>query len=324
MGYTDASKYELLYDLPKGEYRKAEVGGIRTRTIRAGNTIEVECYPLTRIGPAAVRELERRRKSREAQEKANRRNAERKCRRYIEVNFDGNDWVLTLTWDYGAIDRFTMSQADADALWKKLRLPVTEEEARRALNNYYRRIKTRMRQLGENPAEFKHLYVLEITRGKVDGWEHYHFHVVLHAPGLTADALKQLWPFGFARCDRLSFRDDGPARLAHYLTKQHTTEEVTPDGKRLRRWGHSQNLKEPDVTVSDRKLSRRRAAKIAMDVVQNGVEIFEKLYPGYKCVETPVVKFSEFVAGAYIYARLRKAEDMRPPWERAAGRRARD
>ena len=49
----DTSRYEILFDLPKGEYNAAEVGGIRTRTVRAGDTLEVECYPLTRIGPAA-------------------------------------------------------------------------------------------------------------------------------------------------------------------------------------------------------------------------------------------------------------------------------
>ena len=49
----DTSRYEILFDLKRGEYRPAEVGGIRTRTVRAGDTIEVECYPLTRIGPAA-------------------------------------------------------------------------------------------------------------------------------------------------------------------------------------------------------------------------------------------------------------------------------
>lgn len=323
-GYLqDASGYDILFDLPEGEYNAAEVGGIRTRTIRAGNTIEVECYPLTRIGRAAQMEYDRRKRTRESQEKVNRRNAEKKCRRYMEANFTPEDYVLTLTWDYGQIDRFHMSQADADQLWYDLGLPVEEEDARRALTNYFRRIKTRMRQVGENPRDFKHLYVLEITHANRGGHPHFHFHAVLHAPGLTDAGLKALWPFGFARCDRLSFRDEGTARLANYLTKQHTTEEVTNAGRRLRRWGHSKNLIDPEVTVSDRKISRRRAAKIAADVKQDGVAIFEKLYPGYKCVEQPRVLYTDFVAGAYIYARLRKREDIEPPWRRT-GKRRRD
>ena len=295
------------------------MGGIRTRTVRAGNTIEVECYPLTRIGAAAVNEARARRRQRASQELANRKAAEKKIRRYTEHNFTPLDWVITLTWDYGMIDRFAMSAEDADRAWEKLGLPDQEEDAKRQLNNYFRRIKTRMRQKGEDSREFKDIYVLEMTRPKTDGHWHYHFHLVLHAPGLTDLELRELWGAGFTRVDRLSWADEGPARIAHYLTKGHTTEEVTPDGRRLRRWGHSKNLKAPPETVSDRRMSRRRAAKIAADVQHEGRAIFEKLYPGYSCVETPVVKYSDFVPGAYIFARLRKI-DTAPPWARARRR----
>lgn len=315
----DTSVYEILYDLPEGSYRPGEVGGIRTRTVRAGNTVEVECYPLIRLGATQRQRCESRRQQRECQEKLNRRNAEKKIRRMTEHNFTQEDWFGTLTWDYGRIDRFTMSQAEAQDLWEELRLPVEEEDARRELNNYFRRIKTRMRQRGEDPAGFKHIYVLELTRPRTDGYWHYHFHLVLHAPGLSDRELKDLWGQGFARFDRLSWQDEGPARLAHYLTKQHTTEAIDRRGRRLRRWGHSKNLKAPVERVSDRKLSRRRAQRIAEDVARNGVEIFERLYPGYKCVQTPEVRFSDYVPGAYIYARLRKIEDA-PPWERTRKR----
>ena len=81
----DASRYDILFDLPRGTYNAAEVGGIRTRTIRAGDAIEVECYPLTRIGPAARGEYERRKASRECQIRLNRRNAEKKIRRLIDA-----------------------------------------------------------------------------------------------------------------------------------------------------------------------------------------------------------------------------------------------
>lgn len=314
----DASQYEILFDRPEGEYQAAGVGGIRTRTIRAGETIEVECYPLTKVGAAARNAWEGRKRQRACQEALNRRNAEKKLRRYIEHNFTPTDWVLTLTWDYGAIDRTAMSARDADKAWYDMGLPVDEDDARRSLANYLRRIKTRMRRAGENPGTLKYIYVLEITNQRSDGFNHYHFHMVIHAPGLTDLQLKALWPAGFCRTDRLSLRSEGAARLANYMTKQHTTEALTNEGKRLRRWGHSKNLADPVETVSDRKVSRRRAAAIAVDVQNNGRAIFEAIYTGYRCVENPVVRFSDFVGGAYIYARLRKA-DAAPPWER--GRR---
>ena len=312
---VDASQYEMLFDRPEGEYAAAGVGGIRTKTVRAGETIEVECYPLTRIGAGARRAWEGRKRQRACQEALNRRYAERRVRRYIEHNFTPTDWVTTLTWDYGAIDRTTMSGEDADRLFFEMGLPENEEDARRAWTNYLKRIKTRMRQIREDPRELKYIYVLEITGPKTDGFEHFHFHAVIHAPGLTDLDLKALWGMGFCRTDRLSLRSEGAARLANYMTKQHTTEEVRRDGKRLRRWGHSQNLAEPVETVSDRKVSRRRAAAIAADVQRDGRAIFEAVYPGYVCVEPPVVRYSDFIAGAYIYARMRRI-DAAPPWER--------
>ena len=66
------------------------------------------------------------------------------------------------------------------------------------------------------------------------------------------------------------------------------------------------NLTEPVVRESDRRISRTRLAKIARDVMADGKEILEKLYPEYRLEEVPVVRYSDFVAGAYIYARMRR------------------
>lgn len=322
----DASRYDILFDLPRGTYNAAEVGGIRTRTIRAGDAIEVECYPLTRIGPVARAAYAMKKASRECQIKLNRRNAEKKIRRLIDQNFGPEAWVLTLTYDYGAVEAWAGSRKDAEARWEKLGLPVDEEEARRDLNNFFRRVRTRMRQVGADPGELKHLYVLESTRehqtGEMALYPHYHFHLVIHtAEGIGRRELEAIWDRGFIRADRLSTTDNGAARLAAYMTKGGKVERVE-GGRKLRRWGRSKNLVEPTETVSDRKVSRRRAALVAADVMGRGVEIFEALYPGYKCVEPPRVHFSDFVAGAYIFARLRKY-DGGAPWERERRRKRR-
>ena len=60
--------------------------------------------------------------------------------------------------------------------------------------------------------------------------------------------------------------------------------------------------------VSDRKVSRRRLALLAEDIMRDGRAILEKLYPGYRVAEPPIVRFSDFVAGAYIYARMRRRD----------------
>lgn len=322
----DTSRYEILYDLPKGEYNAAEVGGIRTRTVRAGDTLEVECYPLTRIGPAAKAEAARRHHQRACQERQNRKNAEKKVRRLIEHNFTTDSYVLTLTWDYGQIDRFRMSEGETDQLWQRLSLPIDEEDARRALNNFFRRVRTRMRQLGEDPRALKYLYVLELTHQNKGPYTHYHFHLVIDAPGLGARELDAIWGLGFTRCDHLSKKSEGAAGLAHYLTKHHSTEELRNDGSRMRRWGRSKNLNEPPETVSDRRISRRRAALIAGDVMYDAKAVFEsiKAYEDYDLVDVKV-HFSDFVAGAYIFARLRystrKAEENRKRQNEKTARR---
>ena len=170
--------------------------------------------------------------------------------------------------------------------------------------------------------DLKYIYVQEATHlpRPMDPTampSHYHFHAIIHAPGMSAEELKALWPWGDVRCDHLSMRADGPARIANYLA-QHLVEPKVGQAK-VGRWACSKNHIEPTVTVSNRKVSRRRAALVASDVRQHGKEIFESLYPGYQLMGDPEVRYSQFVAGAYIYARLRKI-DSGQPWTRA-GRR---
>lgn len=311
MKLRDAGEYEILFDLEKGEYQRTEVGGIRTRTIRAGESLEVECYPLTRIGGTA--RTEARRRQSEYMLKVNRRITEKKIRRLIEQNFTTDDWVLTLTYDYGAVDKFKRWGTEEQV--RALGIPEDDRAVKRDLRNYWRKIKRAMKQRGQDPAEFRHIWKIESTRGDTQ----YHAHVVVHAPGLTRDELQRLWPYGTVDWDSLRLGDEGAAGLARYLSKRGQMERSDESGARIRRWGHSKNLKEPRVTVSDRKVSRRRAQLVAEDVQRNGREIFEALYPGYQAIEV-TVRYSGFVAGAYIFARLRKI-NTEPPWVRKGRKR---
>lgn len=304
---SDAGRYEILYDKKAGEYEPAQVGGIRTKTIRSGEMLEVECYPLTRIGDRARDAAQVRRKQRACQEALNRRNAEKRIYRLINVNFTREDYVVTLTYDYGRVDRLHMSYREALEAWDREKLPVDESDARRDWNNFLKRVKNRIRRAGFDPLELKHLYVWESTHERRDEtmplYPHYHIHAVIHAPGLSMEEVEAAWPNGWVKINRLSVKR--AANLASYMTKSLKVEQIDAEGRRVRRWGHSKNLKGPTVTVSDRKISRRRAEIVARDVMSYGVQIMEQIYPGYRCEEEPTVRFSDYVAGAYIYARLR-------------------
>ena len=296
----DGRRYEILYDQKDGEYSPAEVGGIRTKTIRAGKALEVECYPLIKANLEADRER-RKRKSSKAQEHLNLMNARKKVRRMLETNFTEKDISMTLTFDYGFIDRGNENMREMAEAFEKMDVPTDDQQARKYIKNFLARVRRMMKRMGHDPKELKYLYVIESTAEPRDEDINalpmrYHYHLVISAPGLSRDNLESCWPHGYANADRLQMRD-GLEALANYITKQR---------RFFRRWAHSKNLKQPDIRVSDRKVSRRRAAMVAADVQAYGREIFEKLYPGYVCTNDPVVRYSDFVAGAYIYARMLK------------------
>lgn len=298
---TDASRYEILYDLPQGEYSAREVGGTSTRTIRAGDSLEVECFPIIHVNQDAKREAKRR-ASTKAQENLNLKNVRKHIRRLMEKNFTSKDFVLHNTFDYGFIDRAAANMRDELKAWEESGFPMDDDDARRIMKNFIARIRRLIKRRGGDPAEFKYIYVIETTREPRDEDfnalpARYHYHMVISSLDiLTIEDLHALWPYGYTKAEPLDFRFNGLEGLSKYITKQR---------KLMRRWARSKNLKEPDVRVSSRKISRRRAAQIAADVQANAREIFEKIYPGYTLQEAEV-KYSDFVAGAYIYARMRR------------------
>ena len=70
---------------------------------------------------------------------------------------------------------------------------------------------------------------------------------------------------------------------------------------------HSRNLKIVQPRISDRKVSRRRLSKLAANVMSDGRDILEEIYKGYQLAEVRVT-YSDFVAGAYVYARMRRRD----------------
>ena len=296
MNITD---YDLLYDLPTGEYQGAGIDGIRTVTIRAGRSLEIMCHPITRLSREARREAKRRRTT-PAMEKINARNTTRHMLRLIEANFTAQAVVMTCTYAYPTEDFGLLNLNELRDYYETHKLPEEEWESKRHLKNFFARLRRIVKASGGKPGDLKWIQSTE-EGSKPPVWglpPKYHHHLVIEGPGLTRDVCEAAWKHGFAQCARLDTSADRPAALAAYLTKQ----------RRGRTWSHSRNLKDPQPRVSDRKMSRRRMNKIAADVRHNGRAIFEALYPGYKLVELPDPRYSDYVQGCYIYARMRRRD----------------
>lgn len=295
--------YDLLYDLPSGEYDGRGLDGVRTVTIRAGRSLEVMCCPIIKATPE-IRDEVKRRKTTPAMARINARNTERKIMRYLEAEFTPDAVVFTGTYAYPVEDYGMCNLRELEDSYEARDLPWDVERVNRDRRNFVDRIKRRVIKAGGKAGDLKWIIRTEEgTKPPAEGLPpKYHIHGIFEGPGVTKALLEELWPHGRATTEAFRVTDDGPATLARYLSKQR---------RGGRWWSHSRNLRLPTPTVSERKVSRRRLSRIAADVQHDGQEILEALYPGYKLIEA-TVHYSDFVAGAYIYARMRRIQTDPP------------
>ena len=222
---------------------------IREKRIYSGRYLEIEIYPISK----KERNKSRKRKLKESvnkQKNLNDKNARKHLRRLINGNFDDGDIFLHLTYD-------------------EKNLPGSEEEAKKQLTNFLRRVKNYRRKRGME--ELKYIAVTEYheadendkrTRTRI------HHHLVVS--GMDRDELEGLWRNGRANADRLKSNELGYEELANYISK---------DPKGNKRWTQSRNLKQPTIKINDSKYSYKKAWQI--NTCQGEREMLEKLYPGY-------------------------------------------
>ena len=114
---------------------------------------------------------------------------------------------------------------------------------------------------------------------------------------------------GRANSHRLQPDDYNLEGIARYICK-------LPAGGR--QWAASRNLKPPEVRYPRHRVSRRRAAEIARDA-EAAQEAVKKQFPGLRVLRVEA-KISDYCAGAYIYACMRKEETHEPDGRAAHGR----
>ena len=246
----------------------------KTRTIRCGEITEVEAFPVYLHAFPDGQRMKERIRSSAAQRKVNDRRAENRFRRKAEANFSRGDLFLTLTYEGVAPD---MRQAERD------------------FRNFIRRVNRARAKKGIPAARY--MGVLEA--GNKSGRAHHH---VIISGGLSRDELEGIWQKGFANCDRLQLQTGGLKGLCRYMLKSAGSQAREKDRKR---WTCSRNLVEPRVTESTHRITKRQAAKLAEDAQLMGEEVLRKVYPGMELLELEVRR-SDWIAGAYITARLRR------------------
>lgn len=311
-----AEKYAFLFDKEnREELLMKGVGNQRVKTVRAGELLYIASFPIwnTRAQAEQAKNAPR---NAEAVRWVNVRNRRTRFEQIVHANFGRDDYYFTATYTESPKGN---RRLDEDYYRDE---PKDEIEAQSNVRKFIRALRALVRRKGGEVKKLKYLYVTEetYTRHPDPAYDRarYHHHMLItrevgNGVRLTRDEIEQLWqdmPFasGRVRCDRLQpDTNNGLSAVAQYLVKQEKGETlVTEKGarKNQHRYAGSKNLKKPKPTVADHKISRRRVQHLATDVRANAKDIFESLYPGYKLCEEPTVRTSDYVEGAYIYAKM--------------------
>ncbi|ACA41262.1 hypothetical protein J2D69_16000 [Lysinibacillus sphaericus] len=275
--YEDAFVETELTKMHEDSLLDRAIAGYRVKSIWCGSVLEVEAYPYWEI-PQKKR-VKTDKNSSKAQEKLNEKNRQKHVVRLLNTNFRPfHDLYMTYTYS----DKH---------------VPKDYEQAKKDMSNLIKRMKYWLKKQ-EKYADFelKYLYTTEHTRNgqKVRA----HHHMVTNFP--DREVAEELWNSGRARSERLVDDDLGFKKLGEYLVKE--------KGEKTRKgYTPSRNLdKHTKVTVSDTKLTRRRAAKIATEEI-GAQEIFEKMYKNYQFKQMNV-SFSDYVSGAYLYVQMKRID----------------
>lgn len=181
----------------------------------------------------------------------------------VHCNFTEGDIFLTLTY-----------RDDC--------MPDSAEAAQKAIQNFFRRLKARLKKLGLPAA--KYLYITE--RGEKSGRIHHH---VFLSCGLSRDEIEAIWNKGYANSRRLEFDENGVEGLVRYALKSgvhHADEESEKVGYRT--YSGSKNLAQPKKRQNDYRIRQKDAAYL--DAHPEDITYLCELYPDYyitKVTPTP-------------------------------------
>lgn len=239
----------------------------RTKTIKSGDMLECISYPVYK--KQSQMRAAREKVTGTAQAEVNRRNAVRRVERMVQCNFGKNAVIVTCTYE-GACPE--------------------EAEAEKQLDLYLARLR---RAAKKNGQELKYVAVTErSSTGRV------HHHMILQ--GVDRDTAEGKWKRGYCNARRYQQRSEQFVGIVRYMLKYRSTQDMLVS----RRVRTSHGMRMPVERVSDHKISIRRMERMAEDMQEQGMQILGKVYPEYELHERPTIRRSEFLPGAYLYARM--------------------
>lgn len=204
------------------------------KTYHTGKIIEVEKVCTFRYKGKRVKRGPVVQKTPEYMAKINERNAEKKLRRTINLNFDENAYHLVLTYD-------------------PLKRAANPAGARDDIAKFWRTLKARCKKAG---TVLKYVCVSEY------GQRSMHHHAVVDC-GLDLKVIQECWPHG--RVHSTNLDDSGDyGRLASYLIKQ--TNKTYNDPERCvhkKRFCCSKNLIQPEAKIEIIKADSWREEPVA-------------------------------------------------------------
>lgn len=263
---------EALFDKHvQGESDDVRTGVLvyRTRTIKSGDMLECITYPVF-VNKNAVRAA-REKVTGAAQQEINRKNAVRKVERLAQANFGKDALIVTCTY------------ASAP----------TEEESGHQLDLYLQRLR---RHAKKNGQELKYIAITEVSaQGRI------HHHMLLE--GIDREVAESKWRGGFCNVRKYQRNANQFVGIVRYMLKWRSTQDAVAVCKRIR---CSLGLVRPVETVSDHKISIGRMERIAEEAEVQGAMVLQKMYHGYVTLERPEIRRSEYLPGAYMYARMWK------------------
>ena len=258
-----------------------------TKTIKSGKVFEVEIYPVFNLKSDIPKvKLD----NRKAQNDLNSRNSRKRLIRLINANFGEGDYWMTLTYMDGCY-------------------PATEEEAKKNLTNYIKRVNRRRKKLGLKNA--KYIYIMEWEKGP-EGTR-CHFHLLMEG-GISRNELEDMWKFAIVNdTSRIHPDEDGITGLATYIVNKPRRK------KGQRNWSSSKGLKQPKESVNHSKTKKSQVERMARDYEEIRA-YFEKdkAWKQYEFVDAEVM-YNKFNCAFYIRIKARERSWKRNERKRKEG-----